>query len=438
MLVLHRVLSCRAWPATGGRGFLSLSSSVKPHASASRRVGDRMMYHPPTSDSSDVREEPVDAPYFPIYYNDVYEVDLPPRHRFPMGKYRKVREAFQTKVEKLSEKERAHVHCELHVSPLATKEQLVTTHDDNYIHRYLTGDMTQSENRNIGFPWSLQHVNRSLSSVGGTVAAACAAWDQYCLRHENLQNMNGSLQQKEQPQFLNADTAHLCWGAHVAGGTHHAFKASGEGFCIFSDIAVAANVLLQRYSAQNATQLSNGSSLTINRILIIDLDVHQGNGNAVLFQGEARVQTFSMHCSANFFSKKEESDLDVELPIECGDETYLSTLQYWLKRIEQHNFDDPESTGQRKDSNINTKQFDFIFFQSGVDIHHEDRLGRLSVTADGISRRNGLVFDFADRMQCPLVITMGGGYPRGKDWSPIIDAHAGVYWEAHQYLASKR
>ena len=82
MLVLHRVLSCRAWPATGGRGFLSLSSSVKPHASASRRVGDRMMYHPPTSDSSDVREEPVDAPYFPIYYNDVYEVDLPPRHRY--------------------------------------------------------------------------------------------------------------------------------------------------------------------------------------------------------------------------------------------------------------------------------------------------------------------------------------------------------------------
>lgn len=216
--------------------------------------------------------------------------------------------------------------------------------------------------------------------------------------------------------------------AHVAGGTHHAFCDYGEGFCIFSDIAVAANWLLQQYSQ-------------IRRILIIDLDVHQGNGNAALFAGNDKVQTFSMHCSANYFSKKEQSDLDVELPVGCDDETYLSTLRYWLKRIEQHQFEDSQDyTGQKNDSDTNKrKQFDLIFYQSGVDIHQNDRLGRLSVTAGGISQRNALIFDFATtRMETPLVISMGGGYPKGEDWTPIIDAHTSVYWEAHQYLANKQ
>lgn len=158
--------------------------------------------------------------------------------------------------------------------------------------------------------------------------------------------------------------------------------------------------------------------------------LYAGNGNAALFEKDDRVQTFSMHCSGNYFSKKETSDLDVELPIGCGDETYLSTLQYWLKRIEKHQFDDT-CTGKRK-------QFDMIFYQSGVDIHHDDRLGRLSVTSAGISSRNAMVFDFAHRMECPLVISMGGGYPKGENWSAIIDAHAGVYTEAYQYLSNKQ
>jgi len=428
MLILRFLTCCKARPPKGAAAaFLSTSSpSFVP-----RRI-DARLYHSENKGDS-IR---LDAPYFPIYYNDVYEVDLPPGHRFPMGKYRKVREAIQTKLGSLTEEEKRQVHCEFRVSPLATKEQLVTTHDDHYVHRYLTGDMTESENRNIGFPWSLQHVNRSLSSVGGTVAAACAAWEEYLGRHEYLQNANTQQNTQTQPPLLNEKNKHLCWGAHVAGGTHHAFKDYGEGFCIFSDIAVAANVLLQRYSPS----VQNNSSLAIHRILVIDLDVHQGNGNAALFASDDRVQTFSMHCSGNYFSKKEDSNLDVELPIGCGDETYLSSLNYWLKGIEQHQFeetldnekkDDTQTTGKRK-------QFDLIFFQSGVDISKEDRLGRLSVTQAGISKRNAMVFDFANRMESPLVICMGGGYPKGDNWSPTIDAHAGVYWEAHQYLSKKQ
>jgi len=379
---------------------------------------------------------PVDAPYFPIYYNDVYEVDLPPGHRFPMGKYRKVREAVQSKVGSLTEEEKRRVHCEFHVSPLATKDQLITTHDVHYVHRYLTGDMTQLENRNIGFPWSPQGVNRTLSSVGGTVAAACAAWEEYLCRHEYLNGMKTQQNADVQPWFLNEKNKHLCWAAHVAGGTHHAFKDYGEGFCIFSDIAVAANVLLQRYSPSAE---HDKYSLAIRRILIIDCDVHQGNGNAALFENEDRVQTFSMHCSGNYFSKKEASDLDVELPIGCDDGTYLSTLQHWLKRIEQHQFDGESLDVEQDDSygSGKRKQFDLIFFQSGVDIHRADRLGRLDITQAGISKRNKIVFDFAHRMECPLVISMGGGYPNSGGWKPIIDAHAGVYWEAHQYLSKK-
>ena len=167
--------------------------------------------------------------------------------------------------------------------------------------------------------------------------------------------------------------------------------------------------------------------------------MHQGNGNAKIFEGNDNVQTFSIHCSANYFSKKENSDLDIELPVGCDDETYLSTLRYWLRRIEEHDFD---ATGEDKqeelDSSSKRKQFDLIFFQSGVDIHEKDRLGRLSVSAAGISRRNSLVFEFSHKMKCPLVISMGGGYPKGDDWTPIIDAHAGVYWEAHQFLSKFR
>ena len=143
-----------------------------------------------------------------------------------------------------------------------------------------------------------------------------------------------------------------------------------------------------------------------------------------------------MHCSGNYFSKKEASDLDVELPIDCNDETYLSTLRYWLKRIEQHDFDATIGSNTNP-PNEARRNFDMIFFQAGVDIHEDDRLGRLCITSAGISQRNYIVFDFAHRMKCPLVITMGGGYPNnGNEGSSIIDAHTQVYCDAYQFLTA--
>ena len=283
--------------------------------------------------------------------------------------------------ERIAERREELVDCHFTVSPLASIEDLSTTHSSDYIQRFMTGDQTQQELRNVGFPWSLESVQRAQSSVGGTVAAACAAIEASLRRSDNL-----------------------TWGAHIAGGTHHAFYDRGEGFSVFSDIAVAANVALQRYPDK------------IRRILIVDLDVHQGNGNAVLFQGRPEVVTFSMQCKANYFSEKQDSDLDIELPVDCTDETYLATLNFWLKRFRQE------------------LDFDLIFFQAGVDVLEHDRLGRLALSHKGVRRRNEMVFDFARDSKVPLVITMGGGYPRNKDWAPILEAHTDVYVGAFEYL----
>jgi acetoin utilization deacetylase AcuC-like enzyme len=164
-------------------------------------------------------------PFFPIYYNDVYEFPLPPNHRFPMDKYGKVRKLVQQLLVDLPLDQQGKVRYEFLVSPLATIDELETTHCKDYIQRFMTGDQSEAERRNVGFPWSEQGVQRSLSSVGGTVAAACSVCEEW---KDNRSGMPP-------------------WSAHVAGGTHHAFYDRGEGFCIFSDIAVAANVVLQRY-----------------------------------------------------------------------------------------------------------------------------------------------------------------------------------------------
>lgn len=249
-----------------------------------------------------------------------------------MEKYGKVRRMVQEWIRNDGELtyRSSVVGADFRVSPLATRQDLVTTHDPQYVDRYLRGDMTEAEKRSIGFPWSPAGVNRTLASVGGTVAAACHV-------------------AARAPSFSLAP-----WAAHVAGGTHHAFFDYGEGFCVFSDMAVAANVVRQRFAS-------------IRKILMLDLDVHQGNGNAVLFQDDPDVFTFSMHCKSNYFSKKERSSLDIELPAGTSDATYLLSLNHWLKQLRQHDFD-------------------MIFYQAGVDILDEDRLGRLKVTSDGVSR----------------------------------------------------
>ncbi|KAL3916164.1 MAG: hypothetical protein SGILL_005304 [Bacillariaceae sp.] len=355
-----------------------------------------------------------------------------------MKKYRLVREKVQETLEKLTTTARSEspspttsstTDVEFLVSPLATKEELLTTHDGAYIQRFLDGDMTAEEQRNVGFPWSPEGVDRALSSVGGTVAAACYVCEQQQedivkrrrQRQDNSSNdpAAAELSAKEEQERLLPPSSSSSWAAHVAGGTHHAFRDYGEGFSVFSDIAVAANVVLQRYPS------------VVKNVLIVDLDVHQGNGNAVLFQNQENVFTFSVHCSGNYFSDKQDSDLDIELPIGCNDSTYLITLHHWLKKFQQ----------QHEAGNFDV---DLILFQAGVDILKSDRLGRMDLSPEGVRRRNELVYQFADNLQVPLVVTMGGGYPnkigadgKGEGWDEIIGTHANVYIQAYEYLDSK-
>lgn len=312
------------------------------------------------------------------------------------------------------------VDCQFAVSPLATVDELTTTHSSAYVRRYLEGHMTPAEERNVGFPWSPAGVERTLSSVGGTVAAA----RNVVQAKMEMTTVTTTAPQKQQTKKDEGDddrdksfpSLPTTWAAHVAGGTHHAFYDYGEGFCVFSDIAVAANVVLNEFP-----------STVVKRILIVDLDVHQGNGNAVLFENNPKVVTFSMHCAGNYFSKKEASDLDIELPVGTRDETYLMTLQHWLSRIQKEN---NKAAGENND---NDSSFDLVFFQAGVDGLEDDRLGRMSLTARGLQRRNAMVYKFCHSQGLPLVITMGGGYPR-QDWGPILGAHADVYTNAFDFL----
>ena len=331
---------------------------------------------------------------------------------------------------------------------MATFEELSTTHDPNYITRFLEGDQTEQEQRNVGFPWSPAGVNRALSSVGGTLAAACFVCDRLRQQQQQLLSSNESLSSSPPQHFPPS------WAAHIAGGTHHAFYDYGEGFSVFSDMAVAANVVLDKYP-----------DVIRNNILMIDLDVHQGNGNAVLFQSHGRnsidgnnekedekqdysnrVFTFSMHCSGNYFSEKQESDLDIELPIGCQDQAYLMTLNHWLKRFraehhKAHDNKDSSGTGEQSQQQKDQRQsmnykWDLIIFQAGVDVLDDDRLGRMSLSPSAVARRNELVYEFASDLGVPLVICMGGGYPKRDDsWESIIETHSDVYSGAHSFLS---
>lgn len=308
-----------------------------------------------------------------FFHNDVYKVVLPETHRFPMEKYRMVREGLQREF-------LGDPRVEFEVSPLATAEELKSTHCSKYVDRYLCGQMSELEIRRVGFPWSISGVQRSTSSVGGTVAAMRAV----C-------------------------SGEAAWAGHIAGGTHHAFFDYGEGFCVFSDIAIAANLALKEFPS-------------VRKILIIDLDVHQGNGNAMLFKDDDRVFTFSMHCKENYFSKKQESNLDIELPAGCTDDEYLSTLNTWLPSI------------------FYSLSPNLVFYQAGIDILESDRLGRLKLTRNGSKARNQRVYELIKNSNSKFVITMGGGYPKdlnvdSQSFKDIINAHIDVYKDSVHFLS---
>ncbi|CAM9476896.1 unnamed protein product [Scytosiphon promiscuus] len=351
------------------------SGSTAAAASMRATGGDRKARRPRSSE-------------LPLFYNDVYRVDLPGGHRFPMEKYRLVREGLQNQLEEGG-------RATFAVSPVATLTDLCTTHERGYVERYFQGRFTDRENRTVGFPWSEASVKRSLSSVGGTVAATHAV----CAGGELRDRLKGP----GQPPPLFA--------GHIAGGTHHAFWDRGEGFCVFSDIAVAANVALRDYPE------------TVRQILIVDCDVHQGNGNAILFKSKPAVFTFSIHCKANYFSEKEESDLDLEVEDGTGDDEYLARLSERLPTL------------------VDQVRPDLIFYQGGVDPLEHDRLGRLNLTREGLRLRNRLVYETSLSRGIPTVLTMGGGYPtdldpRSESFGHIVRSHRDVYEDAAQCLAS--
>ena len=248
-------------------------------------------------------------------------------------------------------------------TPHPLEESYITnTHDAAYWHRLKHQQLTPSEVRKTGFPMSEQLVQREITIMQGTVQAAL-----YALEYGVAFN--------------------------IAGGTHHAFTDRGEGFCLLNDIAIGANYLLEK-------QL-------VWQVLVIDLDVHQGNGTAQIFRDNPSVFTFSMHGAKNYPMHKEKSDLDIPLADDTDDRTYLHHLQHTLPRL----FDEAQP--------------DFVFFQSGVDVLVTDKLGRLGLTIAGCKERDRLVLQACREAKVPVALNMGGGY--SEKIAHIVEAHANTY-----------
>lgn len=289
-----------------------------------------------------------------IAYNEFYVQPLPEGHRFPMEKY------------DLLPRQLLHegtVEENAFFSPqLIDKHQVLSVHDKNYFDQLIHLKLSPREQRKTGFPHDRRLIEREQIIMEGT--RKCA---EFALKNGVAMN--------------------------IAGGTHHAFTNRGEGFCLLNDIAIAANWLLDNNLAQ--------------QILIVDLDVHQGNGTAEIFKNNPNVYTFSMHGKNNYPLHKEVSDLDVELDDGTTDSTYLYVLE------------------KKMDEILSIFHPNFIFFQSGVDIISTDKLGRLSVSIEGCRKRDEIVFQIAKRNKIPIVASMGGGYsPQIKH---IIEAHANTF-----------
>lgn len=246
-------------------------------------------------------------------------------------------------------------------APMAEAD-ILRVHDLDYWSRMRKLQLSQREVRPIGFPLSAALVDREITIAQGTLDAA-----HFALQHGIAMN--------------------------VAGGTHHAYANRGEGFCLLNDQALAAAALLHEGVAK--------------RILIVDLDVHQGNGTAAIFASESRVFTFSMHGKDNYPYHKEQSDLDIALPMNTGDEQYLTLLATHLSSIMQ------------------SFKPDFMFYQAGVDVLASDKLGKLGLSLEGCKQRDRLVLETAKRAQIPVVVCMGGGY--SPDIKTILEAHCNTY-----------
>lgn len=289
-----------------------------------------------------------------IAWSPLYAHPLPEGHRFPMEKYALIPEQLLY--------EGTAIKDNFFTPGFLEEKWILTTHDLVYLEKLKNLGLSKSEIRKTGFPLSKQLVDREIHILDGSVKACL-----YALDHGIAMN--------------------------VAGGTHHAYAAHGEGFCLLNDIVVSANYLLINKLA--------------NKILVVDLDVHQGNGTALLCENREDIFTFSMHGKGNYPMHKEISDLDISLPDRTEDGLYLSHLKSNLSQI------------------LEKFQPDFIIYQSGVDVLASDKLGRLSLTLEGVKQRDEFVLTCAKELEVPIMCCMGGGYsPQIKD---IIEGHAQVY-----------
>jgi acetoin utilization deacetylase AcuC-like enzyme len=290
-----------------------------------------------------------------IFYIERYVLALPEGHKFPVSKYGMLRS-------QLAQDPRFHFQP----APLTDRHTIELAHDPMYVKQFLNCELPASAMRRIGFPWSEQLSQRSLASVGGTLSAA-------------------------------RDALATGLGITLGGGTHHALRAEGAGFCVFNDIAVAIEAL-RRGDHENPA--------AIRRAAVLDLDVHQGDGTAEIFHDDPDVFTVSIHCRSNFPFRKQQSTLDVHLPDGVGDEEYLRRLDEVL----------PEILAFRPD---------ILFYQSGVDALAADALGHLSLTHEGLRERDLKVMSFAREHRVPFVLTLGGGYAKPIELS--VQAHLSTY-----------
>ena len=252
------------------------------------------------------------------------------------------------------------------------KEWIELVHDTDYVQAYCQGTLNAKAQRRIGLPWSEGLVQRTCTAVGGTILTAKLA-----LQHGLACN--------------------------TAGGTHHAFPGYGSGFCIFNDLAIALKVLQSQGLIRTA--------------LIVDLDVHQGDGSAFIFQADPSVFTFSMHCGVNFPGRKQQSDLDVPLAENTGDAEYLTVLRSHLPAL------------------LSNLQPDIVMYDAGVDVHQDDRLGKLALTNEGVFERDRTVLQACVAASIPVACVIGGGY--GEDMNALIYRHSLLHRAAkHVLIAS--
>jgi acetoin utilization deacetylase AcuC-like enzyme len=281
------------------------------------------------------------------FHSDHFVLPLPAGHRFPMPKYRLLRERLE-----------GVPGIRLCEAPPASEGELALAHDPAYIAAVFEGTLPAAMQREIGFPWSERMVERSRRSVGATIAAARAAL------HEGV-------------------------AANLAGGTHHASADRGGGYCVFNDTAVAARLMQAEWHRRHSAAAGGL------RVAVIDLDVHQGNGTAAIFRDDPSVFTLSMHGAKNFPFRKEASDIDVELPDGCTDEPYLAALDAALDQLWARHREAPPG---------------LVFYLAGADPHEGDRLGRLKISAEGLAERDRCVLEACRARRIPVALSMAGGY----------------------------